>query len=548
MADLKITKKHHPSGSFSRRILLVTILLLVIPLFFQSILLYREEYKQKLEDVSHDLDLLAKERVHFIKEIIQVNSYLLDTFPHNETFCGGPPIDECGTKEGPLAHVKRLYIERIPMPQGVGNRFVLASKSREALLVGKRDSNGQALVIPIPFSTLAKELPSRTTVQVSLIDSKGKVIWESMKLKDFSDVVKDEEPIGGTGLNLRLAVEKSQIRGLHLKTYYLHFATLVFFVGVIGGGAVYLLTRRISKPLKNLCKTMERVSEGAAHARYTPDRMGFEINELGLQFNQTLDDLLRYSQSAERERIHREKLAEELRIGHDIQASLLPLHVPGFPSVDIATAYLASKEVNGDFYDLFRLENGHLLIAMCDTAGKGISACLFSLGLRSIIRSLANVTTDVADLVRRANDLYMIDAHESSMFSTLWLGIYNPENHHLVYCSQGHPPAVLRRGSQIQELWTGGIALGAQKMDVIPTKEVTVGSGDLLLLYTDGVTEAHDPDGQLFGKERLNEWVLRKKRHTAQQVADQLIEEIHLFSQGTRQHDDISLIVLLWKQ
>jgi len=571
MADSKITKKHHPSGSLARRILTVTILLLVIPLFLQSIFLYQEEYKQKLDDVRHDLDLLSKERVHFIKEIIQLNSYLLDTYPRDETFCAGPPI-ECGEEVGCEAfcggpsrnvkrqyttpqneafcgdpsssNVKRLYIERIPMPQGVGSRFVLVSKSRDALLVGKRDSNGQAIVIPIPFSLLAEDFPSRNPVQVSLIDRKGKMIWENMKLDDQEDLLETKEPIGRTGLNLRLAVEKDHIQGLHTDAYFFNFATLVFFVGIIGGGAVYLFTRRISRPLKNLCKTMERVSEGAVHARYTPDRMGFEINELGLQFNQTLDDLLRHAQFAERERLHREKLAEELRIGHDIQASLLPSHVPGLPNVDIATAYLASKEVNGDFYDLFRLENGNLLIAMCDTAGKGISACLFSLGLRSIIRSLANVTDDVADLVRRANDLYMIDAHESSMFSTLWLGIYNPNNHHLQYCSQGHPPAALRRGNEIQELWTGGIALGAQKMDVIPTKQVNLVKGDLLLLYTDGVTEAHDLDGQLFGKTRLNEWILRQKKHTAQQVVDQLVEEIHLFSQGSRQHDDLSLIVL----
>lgn len=328
-----------------------------------------------------------------------------------------------------------------------------------------------------------------------------------------------------------------------IEDYYFHFATLVFFVGVIGGGAVYLLTRRIAKPLKELCKTMERVSEGAAHVRYTPDRMGFEINELGLQFNETLDALLLYTQEAEKERLLREKLAEELRIGHEIQANLLPLHVPGVAGVDIATSYFGSKEVSGDFYDLFRLENGKLLIAISDVAGKGISACLFSLGLRSMLRSLASVTTDLGELVRRVNDLYWIDAHEPSMFATLWLGLYDPASHYLTYCSQGHPPALLRRGNQLQELWTGGIALGAQKIDVIPTKEIILTKGDLLLLYTDGILEAHDRNDQLFGKERLHPFVLRGKG-TSQQIADQLIDEVRLFSRGEAQHDDMTLVVL----
>lgn len=527
MAHFKITKKHHPTGSLSRRILAITILLLVIPLFLQSLFLYRQEYEQRLRDVKTVLNFLAKERAHLVKQMIETDLNILNAL-------------------GDTPNVKQLYIERIPTPGAVKDQFVLVSKSRQALLVGKKESGGTSIVIPIEFSVFGKELPNVHPVRLSLITDQGKMIWENMTFANPENVVLVKQPIFRTNLSLEVSVEKTEVHGLLLKSYYLHFATLLFFVGLIGGGAVYLFTRRISKPLKNLCQTMERVSEGASHARYTPDRMGFEINELGLQFNQTLDDLLRHAQLAERERLLREKLAEELRIGHDIQASLLPSHVPNLPNIDIATAYLASKEVNGDFYDLFRLENGHLLIAMCDTAGKGISACLFSLGLRSIIRSLANTTSDLSELIRRVNDIYMIDAHEYSMFSTLWLGIYHPTDQRLVYCSQGHPPAILRRGNEIQELWTQGIALGAQKLDVIQTKEIVLDSGDLLLLYTDGVIEAHDPDGQLFGKSRLNEWLLRKKRQTAQQVADQLVEEIHLFSQGARQHDDISLIALLW--
>jgi sigma-B regulation protein RsbU (phosphoserine phosphatase) len=238
----------------------------------------------------------------------------------------------------------------------------------------------------------------------------------------------------------------------------------------------------------------------------------------------------------------REKLAEELRIGHDIQASLLPSHVPGLAGIDIATGILPAREVNGDFYDLFRLESGKLLIVVCDMAGKGISACLYSVGLRSMIRSFARLSEDVAEIVRQTNDLFWLDAHESSMFATLWLGIYDPIKHLLVYCSQGHPPALLRRGTHLQQLWTDGIALGAQKVEVIPTKEITLHKDDLLIFYTDGVIEAHDPYKQLYGKKRLEEFLLRKKRETAQQIVDQLIEEVHVFSQGAPQHDDITLI------
>lgn len=530
MADLKITKKHHPTGSLARRILTVSILLLVIPLFLQSLFLYRQEYEQKLDDVKADLALLANERAHLVEETIEMDWHFLEE-------------NRGAFESGITRNVKQLYIQRIPLPQNVSDRFLLVSKSRETMLVGIVDSDTTALVVSIPFSLIGRDMPRVYPIQISLLDKQGKIVWESMKFKNRPEVLTAVDPIGETGLRIQLSVEKSQIQGLHQESYYFRFATLVFFVGILGGGAVYFFARRIAKPLKNLCKTMERVSEGATHVRYTPDRMGFEINALGIQFNETLDALLQNAQEAEKERLIRERLAGELRIGHEIQASLLPQHVPGLPGVDIATGYFSSKEVNGDFYDLLRLENGKVLLAVCDTAGKGISACLFSLGLRSIIRSLASVTTDLADLVRRANDLYLVDAHDSSMFSTIWIGIYDPANRSLEYCSQGHPPAILIRGRVLEELWTPGIALGAQKVDVIPTKEVMLEKGDLLVLYTDGIIEAHDPDNELFGKKRLHELLLRKHSATSQQIADKILENVQLFSQGAAQHDDMTLLI-----
>jgi serine phosphatase RsbU (regulator of sigma subunit) len=528
MKDSKITKKHHPAGSFARRILAISILLLVIPLFLQSLFLYKQEYDQKLSDVQADLKLLSSERAHLIEETLQRDWDFLEA--EQGRVAGG-------------RDVKRLYIQRIPLPQNVPNRFVMVSRSRDALLAGIAESNTSALVISIPLGGIAKDLPRAYPVRISLIDPMGKTLWENRTFKDPSELLTATDSIAETKLTVQLQVEKSRIQGLHLQSYYFRFATLVFFVGIIGGGAVYFFTRRIGKPLKNLCRTMERVSNGAAHARYTPDRMGFEINAIGLQFNETLDALLHHAQEAERERLIRERLAGELRIGHEIQASLLPLHVPGLPGVDIAAGYYASKEVNGDFYDLFRLEDGQILIAMCDTAGKGISACLFSLGLRSILRSFASVVSDLSELVRRANDLYLIDAHESSMFSTVWLGLYNPATQKLSYCSQGHPPAVLLRGSDLTELWTPGIALGAQKVDRVETKEISLMPGDILVSYTDGVIEAHDLDNELFGKGRLYELIQRKRNATSQQIADRIIEDVHLFSQGAPQHDDITLLV-----
>jgi serine phosphatase RsbU (regulator of sigma subunit) len=536
-----MVKKWNASGSLSRRILIVSILLLVVPFGLQALFLYWQEYREKVADTKEELEVLAKERVHLIEEMIQIRWAILDAQPEYDP-CTDPPLRDpiCGGNE---LDVKPLYIRKIPDPQGVEDYFVIVNKSKTGLLIGKREGF-TASALFVPLSQIGADLGLRGDIEVSLLGSGGEVIEQRGKLSEGAERLTVVEPIANTNFSLQLSVDEASLRGLHFVDYLFRFFLLLFFIGFVGGTAVYFFTRRIQKPLKDLCKTMERVSEGAQHVRYKPDRMGFEINQLGLQFNETMDLLQSHAQEAEKERIRREKLAEELRIGHEIQANLVPSRLPGFEGLEIGTGYLASKEVNGDFYDLFKMKDGKLLMVVSDTAGKGVPACLYSLGLRSIFRSLSSITSDLSEIVLKANDLYYLDAHESSMFSTAWVGIYDPESRQLSYCSLGHPPALLRRKNQIRELWTDGIALGAQKLDLIPTKTLSLETGDLLVLYTDGILEAHDPDQHLFGKKRLHEFILRKKREHPQQMGDQLIDEIHLFAQGTPQHDDMTLVIL----
>lgn len=526
MADSKLTKKPSGNSSLAMRILSVSLLLLVIPLFFQTIFLYKQEYEQRLRDVEEDLKILAEERTHLIEEIVHMDWALLDSW------------------DSPQSVGYRGLVEKIPTPEGVREHFLVVSLSREALLVGKKTFGSSSFVIPIAFEIIGRDMPRAYPIQISLVSSQGRVLWEnSSKSLEVEELLEIEEEILGTDFKIRLEVSKNAIHGLHLESYYLRFGSLLFFVGLIGGALVYLLTKRISKPLKQLIKTMERVSEGALHVRYTSDWMGFEINQLGIQFNETLDHLLKHMQEAASERLRREKLTQEFHIGHEIQANLLPKRVPGLKGIDIGSCYYASKEVNGDFYDLFQLENGQLLISVCDIAGKGIQACLFSLGLRSILRSVASMTSELSEIVIRSNDLYLIDAHEPSMFATLWIGIFDPEKKELTYCSQGHPPALLVRKGEVKELWTKGIAMGAQTIDAVSVDRIKLKMNDSLILYTDGIIEAHDVDNQLFGKDRLH-GLFSSEMGTAQQTVDRIVEEVHLFAKGSPQHDDMTIVAM----
>jgi serine phosphatase RsbU (regulator of sigma subunit) len=530
MNDSPISKKSYPVISLAVRVLLVAFLLLVIPLFFQSLFLYLQEYSQKLFDVKEDLQILVKERAALVEERIEIEWEVLTAA---SSVAAERPAE--------------LEIEEVRPPSGTPAAFVTISRQKEALVVGKKKSDSVALVRLLPFSELIesvmvlKDYPY--PIRMAFLDGQNQVLAESQKQESTQELLSDEQPLRYGNIRLALTIPQEAILELHQRDYYFRFATLVFFVGFLGGGAVLWLTWRIARPLRGLCKTMGRVSEGAVHERYTPDWMGFEINVLGKQFNGTLDRLLMHQQEAVKERLARERLAEELKIGHEIQKNLLPTQWPDFSEIDLTSAYLPAKEVGGDFYDLFSLPDGKLLMAMADTAGKGISACLFSLGLRSMIRTLATTTSDLSEIVLRANDLFWIDARNSGMFVTLWMGIFDPKTRLLTYCSQGHPPALLRRKGQVLDLSTEGIAMGAQQLEAISCAEIVLLPGDLLLLYTDGIIEAHNAKDQLFGVKRLKELLLHDKKRSAQQLADHLLKEVSAFSQDVAQHDDIALLI-----
>ena len=513
-------------GSLAWRALFVSICLLVLPLFLHTIFLFHADYKHNEEDVSSVLHLTADAQKSLLNLRVRLDWKILDA-----------------TQRASEADLTSLQIQKIPTPSGVDTYFVTVDPTKNALIVGKQIDASLSLALATPLEDVLEGLTQFEQdvfpTSLALTDETGRILAGTKQKTPFITSYSVE----GANFLFYLSIPANAVKELNINDYIFHFLSLFFFIGGIGGLIVWFVTRRIARPLMTLCQAMEKVSEGAFHARYTPDRMGFEINALGNQFNETLDRILYLQQEAERERIIRERLAQELKIGHEIQISLLPTQLPSLKGVDLGEGFLPALEVGGDFYDLFPMRNGAFLIAIADTSGKGISACLYSLGLRSMLRALASTKDDLADIVMQANDLFWHDARGSSMFVTLWVGIYHPENRMLEYCSQGHPPALLVNQGTITELWTPGIALGTQVFDAITTQRTELPVGSLLFLYTDGIIEAHNPNNQLFGTTRLHQFLTQGALKSSTEIVENLLKEVHLFSEQTPQHDDIALVV-----
>ena len=499
----KENKKYTFSGSVARRILLICLAVLVLPLFVYTFFLYREEVLLQEQDVRTTMRAVGAEIAQGIGRHIQIQWRLFD---------GATP-----------ALVKLFQMQSWTPPLTADPYFALIND--KDLIVGKRMGPLKAVVIQSPLSELIAIPQMPFPIDVSL---------ESLSLKQEQWIERFE--IEGTHLVLELGTSSERIVNLQWRQILSRvgiFLVLVFFVG---GAILFLLYRQLTSPLIGLQSTMERVAQGAVHSRYTPKTWGFEINAIGEKFNDTLEELLFHQQQIEEERLKREQLASELRIGREIQASLLPKKLAHIAGIEITASYLPAKDVGGDFYEIFPISETKSLIAIGDVSGKGVSACLYSLSLKSSLRAFATMQADLQEIARKANDLFLLDVQESGFFATLVLAMV--EENHIRYASFGHPPQLMCHQGEVIALKAGGRAFGVEPFDVIETHDISLHANDLLLLYTDGAIEAHDVNSNLFGIERL------KATLACAMSAEDLAKEIAFFSQNVPQHDDIALLLL----
>lgn len=246
------------------------------------------------------------------------------------------------------------------------------------------------------------------------------------------------------------------------------------------------------------------------------------------------------------ERIEKERLEEELNLAKTIQQGLLPNPVPTIDGFDIEAINVSSRQVGGDYFDLLRLEdNGHLL-AIADVTGKGIPASLLMANLQSMLHALAPLEVTLEEASGRINDI-IHDNTPSDKFITFFWGKVSADGQRLKYVNAGHnPPMLFREGKTEPELLEeGGVILGAMPT-LMPysSSEIQFQKGDLLVFFTDGVTEAMNPDQtEEYEEHRLINCINKNRDKSSAGIMSAIIEDINRFSDNI-QYDDITMIVL----
>ncbi len=570
-------------GSLASRIFLIASIFLIIPLLILVGLLYIDDLRVKKDNNNFTLKMIMDQKVGLIEgiilremEVLAEVSYLLQKIPDPES-----ELDALARRDGvsALFYVKKAangqYFSNMASKEGItGKDFTgLIDEAKKGVVfvvepsfpifyitryVPERD---EAWITVFHLAHLSKNFPieknSISPASTSLIDKKGRVIAstnENLKGHQFACPVEGEYSLNAkTFISKKKYVPKTNFSLLISAPEHVNFVDIPYFfmkilvvLGLIilfGGGGAILLTKKLGRPLRKLIQIMSYVARGDLKKRYTPVSMGFEINDLGEIFNETVSSLDEHIEVAHKERFEKETYEQELFIGKEVQAAILPKELPEFPGVDMAARFIAAKEVGGDFYDF--LTKGRLMLSIADTSGKGISACLYSLSVRSMLRSYGEIYEDLDVIIRETNNLFCLDTGNTGVFVTAFIAFFDPKTKLFHYSNCGHFPALLQRADgSVAMLSTKGMALGVVPFETVATNQVQLQSGDTLMLYTDGVVEAHSNSMEMFGEKRLLSSFQEKKDLSPKQIVDDIIEEIALFAEDSPQHDDLTIIIL----
>ncbi len=244
------------------------------------------------------------------------------------------------------------------------------------------------------------------------------------------------------------------------------------------------------------------------------------------------------------EELEKRKLEEELDLAREIQQNLLPQTLPAYSSYDIAALNMSSKQVGGDYYDVIPLDENKFCVAIADVSGKGFPASLLMANIQAFLQIICRQKVNLPDATALINDLICANTSDGRFITFFWALMDNAARK-ITYVNAGHNPPLLIRDGKITKLKKGGMIFGVMETSVPYISEtISLKKDDVLILFTDGVSEAMNVTGEEFSDERLEKLVIDLSSKNADEIVEGIKNEVQQFSKGTDQSDDITLVVL----
>lgn len=353
------------------------------------------------------------------------------------------------------------------------------------------------------------------------------LVIESSLAALFGELISEKNPFG----------QGVMIAIFTLGGFMLIFEAAMLFFGI-------RITTGFTSAVRALYRGTKRIAEGDLENR-TEIPNEDELGDLAASFNA----MTKAVKKGREEAILRVHMESELQTARKIQEKLLPHEMPQLPGFEIAGTSLPSKQVGGDYFDFLDLDGGQLGIAIADVSGKGIPAALLMANLQASLHAQVLEKRNVAEVAGRINNL-LVKSTDSNMFVTFFYGLLDRNLSTFISTNAGHnPPILLRADGRIDRLEKGGLILGFLRDQEFEQETTSIKPGDVLVLNTDGITEAIDPDPEkpekkLFGEERLIQVIRWSADLSAREIQGAILQAVTAHTQNTPQNDDITLVVI----
>ena len=324
------------------------------------------------------------------------------------------------------------------------------------------------------------------------------------------------------------------------------FVMIVLLVAVIA----YFISRTISKPIVKLTDTVKSTGKGDFDKKSDIDTRD-EIGDLARGFNKMQDDLKLYTENLKTVTADKERISAELNVATQIQADMLPRIFPPFPQkkeIDLFASMTPAKEVGGDFYDFFLIDDNHLALVIADVSGKGVPAALFMVISKTLIKNRAMQGGTPAQILADVNN-QLCEGNDAEMFVTCWLGIFDLSTGILTAASAGHEfPAVCGPDRKF-ELFRDkhGFVLAGMEGARYRDYEIQLQRGGSIFVYTDGVPEATNANSEMFGTDRMLESLNRRTDPKPEVFIKEVGFDVAEFTGEAPQFDDVTMIGMTWR-
>lgn len=349
-------------------------------------------------------------------------------------------------------------------------------------------------------------------------------------------------------LNHMDEVEEEQHKAIRRTLLYFVVVSVCAVLTVSALGTFF--TRKLTAPIRRLTEEVAQLGGGNLDTRIQITT-GDEVEELGTAFNRMVEQLQSYMKNLAQITAEKERIRTEIQVASRLQADMLPQSKGAFSGMEEIALYASmvpAKGVGGDFYDFFLLDEEHLVLIMADVSGKGIPAALFMVVSRTLLRSHVSSGEDLKQALADVNE-NLCENNKNGMFVTAWVGILSLTTGSVNFINAGHCRPLIQSsdGSCRYENAFGGFVLAGMEGSRYREAQLALGEGDTLFLYTDGVTEATSSGGELYGEERLKNYIGELGKKAPEELLHAVWADVSQFQSGAEQFDDITMLAVTYR-